>query len=552
MNSVFKNWRTAYFSWPERVCICLAILLAYASVWPNTFLFDDLDLIKNNEFLKSWSGFPQLLTSLNFAGSGSDGLFYRPVPMVLHFFLYQAFGPSTIAFHALNIVLHALNAGLLLHFGLRAGFGKGAAFAAALLWAVHPLHIEAVSYMSATPELLWSTFALLGLITLLPDFSPRKIGLASVFFILALGCKEAAVVFPALAAAMFFFVSKERTQFSSYLKTWPLWLLAGIYIIALLVFMHKIDHSMWRAATPMFFDEYAASPVSRILTCLATLPVYAGLIIWPEGLHMARNFPVFFSLLHWLPAAGALMVALGLMQILWGRARRGLALSFGLIWFAAAQSPNTGIVLPIDALVSEHWMYLPTMGLFLGAVQTAAGFFKKRENIARIIVLVLAVALGSATFFQNEKWRSGGTMYENIAQNGGYLRPFTSQWVLGNHYLAQHEFEKAREQFQAMIGQQGEHPPSMWAQVHINIALAWLEVDLDENASTTPDEIIPFLPSSPHIPEAIEEFDKAIAVDPENYWAHKFLVAIYRYQRNTAMAELHEKQAGDILKKQAR
>jgi protein O-mannosyl-transferase len=548
MNSILRDRHAAYFPWPERTFICLAILLAYASVWPNEFLFDDIHLIRNNEFLKHWSSLPQLLTSLNFKGSGLPGLFYRPVPMVLHFFLYQAFGLSTIAFHALNIVLHALNACLLLQLGLRTGFGKGAAFAAAILWAVHPLHTEAVSYMSSTPELLWSTFALLGLLTLVPGFTLRRTGLALVFFALALGCKESAVVFPALAAVTLFLVSKDRTRFSLYLRTWPFWALAAAYVIAWLVFMSKTNYAMWTAGTPMLFEEYAASLASRILTCLATLPVYAGLILWPEGLHLARNFPVYFTLRDWLPAAGALMAALGLLQILWGRARRGLALSFGLLWFAAAQSPNTGIVLPIDALISEHWMYLPTMGLFLGVAQTAAKVFEKKEKAARLLVLVLVFSLGAATFIQNGKWRDAGAMYENIARNGGHLRQFSSH--MGNFYLAHQEFDKAIEQFQYLVDHPDGHPGYMWAQVHMNIALARLEVDLDENASTTPDEILPFLASSAHISEAIAEFYKAIAADPNNYWAHKFLVAIYRYQGNAAMAELHEKQAGDILRKQ--
>ena len=198
--------------------LCLAVVLAYMGIWPNEFLFNDGILITRDMFLRHWSDLPDLLTHLSNAGYGLPGGFYRPVEMFIYFLLYQAFGPSTVAFHALNLGLHALNACLLYHFGLRAGFRKAAVFATALVWAVHPLHTSNVAYMSSTSELLWGTFCLLGLIILLPDFTPQKIWKAMIFFLLALGCKESAVAFPALAAATFFFVSKDRLRLSSCLK----------------------------------------------------------------------------------------------------------------------------------------------------------------------------------------------------------------------------------------------------------------------------------------------------------------------------------------------
>jgi hypothetical protein len=405
--------------WPARGLLCLAVLLSYASVWPNEFLFDDKYLIVLNEYLKHWKDLPKLLTGLTFAGGGLPEGFYRPVQMLIYFVIYQAFGASTIAFHALDVGLQALNACLLFQFGVRAGFRKGAAFAAALLWAVHPLHTTLVTYMSSTAELLWSSFCLLGLISLLPDFAPSKVWKAMIFFVLALGCKETAVVFPALAVITLFFVSKDRTRFSVYLKTWPLWLLSAGFIAVWLLFIHVSGYNLNNTGSPMHFAGYMSSPVNRSLTSLATLPLYAQLIMWPAGLHIERSFGVFTTLLLWPPMVGALMVGLGLLQILWGRMRRGLALSFGFMWFAIALSPVTGIVIPVDALINEGWMYMPLMGLFLGITETAAGFFEKRQNAARAIVLVLAFSLGTATFIQNEVWRNTETLYQSIAKNGG-------------------------------------------------------------------------------------------------------------------------------------
>lgn len=534
--------------WTERLLICLAVVIAYASVWPNEFVFDDRYLIVGNNFLRHWSDVPQILTSMNFSGSGTSGSgFYRPLPMLLHFFVFQAFGLSTVAFHTVNIVLQALNGCLLHRFGLRAGFHKGVAFAAALLWAVHPLFSEAVAYMSSTPELLSGTFLLLGMTALLPDFTPRKVGLAAVFFILALGCTETAVVFPALAVITFFLVSDERTNVRAYLKTWPLWLAAALYLAGWFIFVHMTGYNMNGAMNGVEdprFPAYATSILNRTLTCLATLPYYIYLVVWPHGLHMERAFPVYTTLLAGLPATGALMVIGGLAQIIWGQARRGLALSFGLLWFAIAHSPTTGILFPINALVSEHWMYLPLMGLFLGAGETIHVVLKRWPIAAASLVALAATGLMTVTFIQSETWRNPETVYFSIINNGG--NPYRISDHVAYYYMKHEEFDKAIKQYEYMINTPFGRSPDWLTGVHIIEALAWLHVPLGPNDIVMPAQFEDALNTSNHIPEAKSELGKALLLSPNHIWAHKYLAMIYRHEGNTAMADFHERKIKEI------
>jgi hypothetical protein len=540
----FRNFPSGKSPWPARIFLCLAVLVSYASVWPNEFVFDDMHLIVGNDFLRSWSSLPKLLTSMSYAGYGIPGGFYRPVQMLIFFLIYQAFGLSAIPFHALSIALQALNACLLHHFGIKAEFKKGVAFSAALLWAVHPLHTINVAYAASMAELLWSSFCLLGLITLLPDFTPHKIFTAMVFFILALGCKESAVVFPALAAATLFFVNKDRARYATYLKTWPLWLLSVCFITLWLLLIHKFGSTLTGAGDPGYFQAYTFNLKNRIITSLATLPVYAWLIVWPVGLHVERVPAVSSTLFAWLPMTGALMAGLGLLQILRGRV---VALSFGILWFAIALSPYTGILVPIDAFLSEGWMYMPTMGLFLGVTQTAAGFFDKSKNAAWLLVLALAFALGSATFIQVKVWRNTETLYQSVLQNGGYVARLSD--YLGLYYMEHSEFDKAVEQFQYVLDKLGAGPRVTWA-THLRLALSWLHVSIDASQTVRINDVVRALPSCQHIPEAVAELGKTLQDNPDYYWAHQALSAIYRYQGNSQMADFHLKQAEEILKKQ--
>jgi len=522
-------------AWAARILLCLAVFISYASIWPNTFVFDDLPLIARNEFLQHWSDLPKLLTSLSFTGGGIPGGFYRPVQMLIYFFIYQTFGPSTVAFHMLNLLLQALNACLLYHFGLRAGFKKSAAFAAALLWAVHPLNSIDVTYMASTAELLWGSFCLIGLIMLLPDFTSRKIWQALIFFILAMCCKESAVVFPALAMATLFLTSKGRLRLSTYLKTWPLWLVAICYTSVRLWFAHNNPD-----------NGNPADLLTRLLTSLATLPLYARLIVWPAGLHFERVFPAFSSMMAWQPVAGALMIGLSLVQILLGHGQRGLALSFGLLWCGAALAPYTGIVVPINALFSEGWMYLPTMGLFLGGAQTAADVLEKSKGMARLLVLALALSLGVTTFFHNKVWRSTETLYQNIPPDEEHSTRLSL--FLGPFYMQQGEFDRAIDHMQYEIDHD-RLPLILQANLHWKLAMAWLHVPPDRNGMTFTLNTHS-LPSDQHIPEAIRELGQALQDSPDFYPAHTALAALYRYQNNSQMADFHTKQADAILKKQ--
>lgn len=250
---------------------CLALVLAvcatYAGIYPNAFILDDQALIITNVYLQSWRHIPDIFTHLNYDGTGLHIGFYRPVPMLLHLVVFQMFGLSTAAFHTLNIALQAVNALLVQRLGKKLGFGVAASFAAALLWSLHPLHIEAVTYMAATPEILWATFTLLSLIVLLPDFTPRKMIIALILFFLALGCKEAAVVLPALAVVCLFVVSKNKLRLQTYLKTWPFWIIPAVYV-SLYFWLNTFRQY---AVQDEVSADYAAHILTRIFTSLATV-----------------------------------------------------------------------------------------------------------------------------------------------------------------------------------------------------------------------------------------------------------------------------------------
>lgn len=495
--------------------LAIAVFTAYANVYANQFLLDDIVLIVKNEFLRDWNHLPDLLTGQVF-GEGNNSAFRRPLPPVIYFFVYQAFGLSLTAFHALNVLLQAVNAGLVYRLGRCFGMRLGVAFSAALLWSIHPLWTEAVTYASSTPELLYSFFCLVGILVLFPDFAPRRFWLAGVFFVLAILCKETAVVFPALAAFTLFLAGRDRLRPSTYIRTWPLWLLLAAYIIFYLY--PYLDYVAFRDQNDVSFDMlYGHNPINRILTSLATLPTYFAMIVRPACLHMEWSFPIFSSLWSWPVLLGVAMVVAALLQIIWGRGRRGLALSWGFLWFAAAHSPNTGILKPLYAIVSEHWMYLPTIGLFLGTAQTLSVWIDKQKServthIAVALVMLAALFLGVKTYLQNRVWHDTVSFYEHILDCGSKSGAVHN--ILGRHYFEHGEYEKAAEHFRAEIAHPAPLRIALTSSAHIRLAYIYLGVRPDENGVITFQAFTSVLPLSPHLPEAIRELEKALEVAP--------------------------------------
>jgi hypothetical protein len=524
--------------------LVLAVFAAYADVYHNAFVWDDVSLVVSNGSLRHWGGLIDIFTKTTL------GPYYRPLQALVYFFIYQLFGLSQPAFHGANILIHALNVCLVFRLGCRLGFYRSASFTAALLWGVHPLWIEIVAVVAGTADLLVVTFLLTGLLALLPKFKPRHFRLAVLFFILAIGSKEHAVVFPALVTFTLFLASKERLKPAVYLKTWPLWLLAAAYIIGFLMCPVLNNLPSYVDQNAIYVQLYENNVVNRILTALATLPVYLGLILTPANLHLAWNFPIYTIVGDWHVIAGVAMVAATLLQIFHGRGKRGLPLSWGLLWFATALSPYTGILKPVDGQFFEHWIYLPTIGLFLGVSQTVAvwmntlrpeKYFKKVSIIAVGLVTLATVTLGIKTYLQNEILHDRGSMFESIIKYNPDL-----VWARDNlamFYFEQKEYQKAAEQWRVMETLDYMRYINKDHALFIHNALAFIDLNiLSEKNKDDPSiaETIRSLPTCARLPEAIEELKMTQELKPDAPINNLLLSGIYYY--------LGDKKKGDYYK----
>jgi tetratricopeptide (TPR) repeat protein len=192
--------------------------------------------------------------------------------------------------------------------------------------------------------------------------------------------------------------------------------------------------------------------------------------------------------------------------------------------------------MPMYALIAEHWMYMPTIGLFLGAAQTVAVWVdaRKSRTVSAIVVGIVALAalsLGIKTYLQNKIWHDSVSLFEHAIQCGSDSG--AAHNILGRFYFKQEEYEKAAEHFRAEIAHPAPLAISLTSSAHMRLAFIYLGVRPDEGGVISPEEVARALPLTPHLPEATEELEKVLEVappdDPDAAWATKLLSTIRAY-----------------------
>lgn len=498
--------------------LVLVIALAYANALGNGFLYDDDFLIIRNRFLSSWSFLGDIFSSSTTAGSGGTDSFYRPLQILVYLVLRQSFGLQPFAFHAFNILLHMANAGLLYRLGRKLNFNRSAVLIACLLWALHPMHTEAVTYINSASDQLYSFFCLLGCVVLLPDFSSSKMALASLLFLLALLSKETAILFPLLASTLLFAFKKFNR--SAFLRWWPLGLVAGVYLWVHF-FVLKLEADALSSQT-ILNQNFAA----RLFTFVGTLPDYVGILLWPTHLHMERNVTIYLTPFALPVALGAMLLGAALFVIM--RAGEELRyLRWGILWFFCAHALHTGLIVPMNAPLGEHWLYLPSAGLFLGFAQQVAEFVKSQQKAISVspigggILLLATMVLGLLTANQNEKWKDEPTFYSYLISEGTRSERVYNN--LGYTYLQQQRYDDAIALLKAAIAIKSDYTRAL-----VNLAAAYMARHGAGDAAQAQQAIEKVLVLTPNDVESLTNYARILLDRGGEENAHKAFSSLER------------------------
>src|SRR5579859_4665812 len=139
--------------WSAALLLCVIALVAYIGTLQFNFIYDDHWQIEQNPWIQHWSDAGHYFTGNLWAHAGGQGFFYRPLFACFWILLFQIFGVKAWGWHLANVLLHVLDSVLVLQLARRLLKSLYAAWLAALLFALHPVHVEVVSWVAASGDL---------------------------------------------------------------------------------------------------------------------------------------------------------------------------------------------------------------------------------------------------------------------------------------------------------------------------------------------------------------------------------------------------------------
>lgn len=443
------------------IVACLMIFIVAFAVYANTlksdFIWDDEYLILNNSQIKSFSHLPNVFKT--YVGFGSENInnFYRPVQEISDMVDYFLWGLVPFGFHLTNVILHSLVSLMVCVFLFFISGSFIAAAFAALIYAVHPVHTEAVAYIAGRADSLYAFFALLSLALFVRfaqgarenRFALWKYVLSIACFVLALLSKEIIITMPLLIYLYLLYF--EKGEGGSYSKLKWAWVPYAVIVVV---------YGYLRLTVLSFADIAPASVFGRIplllrlVTFFRTLLVYFGLLIMPVGLHMERAIPISATIFSGEELASIMVVALIIWSACWSF-RKNRLVSFGIAWFFANLLPVSNII-PINSFLAEHWLYMASIGIFFIVGLGVKKVYEKipADNLVPrlIFTVILALAVGFYAFLtvqRNMDWKNEVSFFTSTLK----YHPKNARLYLnlGNTYYEKGDVAKAVEQYKKSI-----------------------------------------------------------------------------------------------------
>ncbi|MFH1753209.1 MAG: tetratricopeptide repeat protein [Candidatus Omnitrophota bacterium] len=372
----------------------------YFNSLDGEFLWDDTHLVQKNIYVQDLSHIKDIFTQHVGAGARRPYHFYRPMQTLTYAIDHYLWKASVTGYHFTNVLLHVLVAVCVYWLSLILFRDETLSMFAGLLFVAHPLHTEAISYISGRPDPLAALFLLISFIFYI-KLTDRDNGLSFLLgmlcYAIALLSREASLILPAILLLY-------HVAFNKKIKPVPLlsWAALASAYIALRVFILR---------SIMPHDVGNATALDRLPGSFVAIANYMRLLFVPTGLHMGYGRKLFF----WndpMVALGLAILILSLAVAFIKRKRDNLAF-FSICFFFIALFPYCNIAFPINAYMAEHWLYVPAIGFVFLAAKGLSLLYKRGSF--KILVLVGLAGIISfysfQAFKQNTYWRDPYLFY---------------------------------------------------------------------------------------------------------------------------------------------
>jgi tetratricopeptide (TPR) repeat protein len=476
----FSDTKTMLLHW-----LLLGVLVfgVYANSIHSEFVWDDIQLIKENPDIKSFSNVFRILLSEDAVPDAKTN-YYRPVTYLSFMLDYALWDSNPKGFHAVNIFLHLLFSCLLYLFVRDILGTSGAALTSSLIFALHPAVTETVNFIAGGRNTL-----LCGVFLLAALLSHRKgrLMLTLLFFTLSAFSKEFGLLFPVIAIFTDMYFPRASHDKAKDIKTFALY--TAVIVFYLLMRGYVIGGSG--------FDIKPETLSARVLLIPQIIFTYLKVIFIPYPLTLPYYFDMPEGINTQIVFHAFLLIA---VMYLAYHFRRSAAVSFSSLWFLIFILPVLNIIPLGHILAAERYIYIALAGfaIFLGAVSEK---LKRPVVVPALIVVGLLYSVVVVT--RNPVWKDSYTLFSDAvkkAPDDAFMRS-----NLGIAYAELGRIDEAIKEYQTAL--KLDHN---YAEAHNFLGIAYA--------------------SQGRLDEAIKEYQTAITIKPEYAEVHNNLGIAYANQ----------------------
>ena len=524
--------------------LVVAVFLVYQPAWQGGFLWDDQWHVTRPE-LRSWQG----LSRMWFEPGATQQ--YYPLLYSAFWVEYRLWGEATLGYHWVSIALHAV-AALLVALVLRRLAVPGAYLAAAI-FALHPVHVESVAWITEQKNTLSAVLYLAAALSYLRFDRTRKTlsyGWALGLFLLSVLSKTVTVTLPAALLVIFWWQRGRLSWKKDVLPLAPFFLVgAAVGILVAWVEIRLVGAE----GTP-----FELTLLERGLLAGRAIWFYLGKLVWPADLLFVYPRWHVSQAVWWqylFPAAALLVLVL-----LWRLRRRWRGLLAGWLFFVGTLFPLLGfcnVYLFIYTYVADHFQYLASLGI-ITLLSAGAALLLERCGLwhrpgGYLLCLGLLAGLGSLTFQQSRMYSDIETLYR--ATLAGNPDCWMAHNNLGDALAGQGRTDEAiveyRRSLELKPGFAGAHcnlGSALASRGQVDEAIAHYRkaLKIEPNAFATHNNLGMALAARGQIDDAIVQFREALEIEPNSAIIHNNLATALGQSGRFDEAIIHFRRALEI------
>src|SRR6266404_1573035 len=544
MQSSLMNRRG--LAWLGAVGLCAATILVYWPAWHGGFIWDDDRYVTNNYLLIAPDGLRRIWLSLDAPSQ------YFPLAYTVLRIERSLWDLNPAGYHWLNIFLHLANA--LLVWWILARLKVPGAWLAAAIFAVHPVQVESVAWISELKNVLMGFFFLLTIAAWIEYVDPPNerrrafYFLALLFFSLALFAKSTACTLPAVLVLVLW-LKKKPIGRRELLEIVPFVVLAlGVGLIAI----------WWEKYHQGTRTLVALGPIERVLVASRAVWFYLSKLFWPSNLTFI--YPQWkIDLANPTVYVWPIFIVLAAALIYFSRRFFGRSVEVAALFFVTTLGPLLGFIMLYTfrfTFVADHYQYLACFGPIALVSAGAVTMIRSRKNLQWLGIALsgaVLIFLSSLTWRQTAMYRDLETLWRTtIAKNPGCWMAYNNLGVL---QLERGNIDDAIAKYDQSLRLNPNYPEARY-----NLGSALLQLGRPDEAILQCQEALRLQPNEPdaHIvlgnaflakqdlDQAIQQYERASAIRPDDYIAHYNLANALQKKGEAERAAIELQKARDL------